>query len=39
MTKDEENLQQSHSVEEAQEQHGLNKHIESNIETRVKSKE
>ncbi len=39
MTKDEENLQQSHSVEEAQEQHGLKKDIESNIETMVKSKE
>ncbi len=39
MTKDEENLQQSHSVEEAQEQHGLKKDIESNIETRVKGKD
>lgn len=39
MTKDEENLQQSHSVEEAQEQHGLKKDIESNIETHVKDRE
>lgn len=39
ITKKEQNLQQSHSVEEAQEQHGLKKDIESDIETRIKSKE
>ena len=37
LTKKEENLQQSHSVEEAREQHELKKDIEKDIEDRLKN--